>query len=65
LPGVDIKKIKSCAQGQEGAALLETNISLAGDLKIMRGPTYLMDNQEIFGTNGIPSKEEFKKIFKR
>jgi len=65
LAGVDIKKIKTCAQSPEGAALLEANIGLALELKIMRGPTYLMDNQEIFGTNGVPSKEEFKKIFKR
>jgi hypothetical protein len=65
LSGVDIKKIKTCAQSPEGAALLEANIGLALELKIMRGPTYLMDNQEIFGTNGVPSKEEFKKIFKR
>ncbi|MFA5118498.1 MAG: hypothetical protein WC695_06555 [Candidatus Omnitrophota bacterium] len=65
LSGADIKKIKTCAQGQEGADLLEANIGLALELKVLRGPTYLMDNQEIFGTNGIPSKEEFKKIFKR
>ncbi|MFA6218065.1 MAG: hypothetical protein WDL87_10495 [Candidatus Omnitrophota bacterium] len=65
LSSIDIKKIKSCAQGQEGIALLSANISLAADLKIMRGPTYLMDNQEIFGTNGVPSKKELKKIFKR
>jgi len=57
--------IRTCARGQEGAGLLRENTALNKELKIMFGPTYLIDNQEIFGTQGIPSKEEIRKILGR
>lgn len=57
--------IRTCAMGQEGAGLLKENISLTSELNIMAGPTYLMDNQEIFSTSGTPTKEELKKVLKR
>jgi hypothetical protein len=65
LANLDTQVIKNCARGQEGAGLLKDNIKLNKELKVMFGPSYLTDNQEIFGTKGVPSKEEFKKIFKR
>lgn len=65
LEGADTKKIRSCSKGAEGEKLLEDNIALNKELKIMLGPAYLMDNQEIFGLSGIPSKEDFKKILGR
>ena len=58
-------KIKSCARGEEGKALLKENISLNKELQVMFGPAYLLDNQEIFGTQGVPPKEDFRKILKR
>jgi len=61
----DINKIKTCAQGEEGKALLKENISLNKELQVMFGPAYLLDNQEIFGTQGVPPKEDFRKILKR
>jgi len=61
----DTARIKICARSQEGAALLRGNISLNKELKIMFGPTYLLDNQEIFTTQGAPSKKELKKVIKR
>lgn len=63
--GLDIGKIKSCAKGEEGTKLLKENIALTKNLRVMYGPTYLLDNQEIFSSEGAPSKEEFKKILKR
>ena len=63
--GIELDKIKSCAKGQEGALLLRENISLNKELRIISGPTYLLDNQEIFGSQGLPSKEELRKIIKR
>jgi hypothetical protein len=60
---VDAAKIKTCARAQEGAGLLRENISLNKELGIMFGPSYLVDNQEIFSTQGVPKKEEFKKLF--
>ena len=63
---VDAAKIKTCARSQEGVGLLRENISLNKELGVMFGPTYLVDNQEIFSTQGgIPKKEEFKKLFDR
>jgi hypothetical protein len=65
LLGQDRGQIKSCAQSQEGERLLKENISLNNELGIMLGPTYLLDNQEIFSSQGVPAAEELKKIIKR
>ncbi|HTY45396.1 MAG TPA: hypothetical protein VMD52_05355 [Patescibacteria group bacterium] len=61
---MDEAKIKTCARGPEGAQLLRENTALNKELKILFGPTYLADNQEVFSSQGVPSKEELKKIFK-
>jgi len=63
--GLDIAKIKSCAKGEEGTKLFKENTSLSKQLRIMFGPVYLLDNQEIFTSKGAPSKEELRKILKR
>ncbi|MDD2680301.1 MAG: hypothetical protein PHO03_05855 [Candidatus Omnitrophica bacterium] len=63
--GMDFKKIKSCARSPEGSGLLKENSSLGRELKIMFGPAYLMDNQEIFSSKGALSKEELKKKLKK
>lgn len=65
ISGIESEKIKQCARSKEGQDLLRENTRLNKKLKIMLGPTFLMDNKEIFGLTGIPSKEEFKKILKR
>jgi len=62
---LDTNKIKTCAQSADGARLLRENIVLNKELQIMLGPAYLINNQEIFASNGAPSKEELKKIIKR
>jgi len=62
---LDTNKIMVCAQGEEGKELLRENINLNKELQIISGPAYLLDNQEIFGSQGVPKKEEFKKIIKR
>ncbi|MDD4980308.1 MAG: hypothetical protein PHC54_03405 [Candidatus Omnitrophica bacterium] len=58
----DTQKIKSCAQGPEGKTLLKENIRLNQELGIMFGPTYLLDNQEVFGSKTVPKKEDFQKL---
>jgi hypothetical protein len=65
LPGEGAQKIKACAQSEEGASLLKENIKLNKELGVLIGPTYLMDNQEIFSSDGVPRKEELKAIIKR
>jgi len=62
---LNTNKIRMCARGQEGKELLRENISLNNELQIIFGPVYLLDNQEIFGSQGVPTKEEFKRIIKR
>jgi len=63
--GINTDNIKACARGAEGKDLLKENIALNKEIEVMMGPTYLMDNQEIFSSMGAPSKEELKKILKR
>ncbi|MFA4853913.1 MAG: hypothetical protein WC616_01000 [Candidatus Omnitrophota bacterium] len=58
-------KVKTCFKGPEGANLLKKNISLNKELEIMSGPTYLLDNREIFSSRGVPDKEELRKTIKR
>ncbi|MFH1414109.1 MAG: hypothetical protein ABIG56_04615 [Candidatus Omnitrophota bacterium] len=62
---LDLDKIKACARGDEGAMLLRKNISLNKELEVMFGPTYLVNNYLIFGSKGVPSKEELKEILER
>ncbi|MDD5692408.1 MAG: hypothetical protein PHP10_04440 [Candidatus Omnitrophica bacterium] len=58
-------KVRACARGQEGVKLLKENTALNKELKIMFGPTYLLENREIFSSRGVPGKEEFKKLIKK
>lgn len=62
---MDPAKIKACARGPEGPGLLKENASLARELKIMYGPAYLLENNQIFSSKGAPSKEELRKIIKK
>ena len=64
LQGADLDKIKFCARGTEGTRLLEENTKLNNEIKVMFGPTYLVNNKEIFTTEGVPSKEDLKKVIK-
>ncbi len=61
-PIVNQDLIKACARGEEGSTLLKENIRLNSELKVMLGPVYLLENQRIFGTRGIPKQEDFKKL---
>jgi hypothetical protein len=63
--GLDTNIIRICAKSNEGNALLRDNTRLNKELHIMLGPTYLLDNQEIFSSKGAPSREELRKIIKR
>ena len=65
LDKLDTDKITICARGEEGKELLRRNISLNNELQIISGPAYLSDNQEIFASQGVPTKEEFQKTIKR
>ncbi len=57
-------KIKDCARSQEGLGLLKENISLNEQLEIASGPSYLLGNQEIFSSRGVPA-QELREILKK
>ena len=64
-PDVDTGVITKCARSKEGSDLLEKNISLNAELKLLYGPAYLINNQEIYGGKGAPTRNELKAIIKR
>jgi len=53
-------KIKACAMSEEGAALLKERIRMTEELEVASGPTFVIDNVEIFGIVNVPSLEEFE-----
>ena len=65
LDGPDLTPVRQLALGEGGKALLLENISLGGALNIHKGPTYLLDNREIFSSVRVPSKEDLRKIIIR
>ncbi|MCX7927745.1 MAG: hypothetical protein N2606_06390 [Candidatus Omnitrophica bacterium] len=65
IPLGDYQTIKQCARSQEGEALLEENIALNEELQITNGPTYLLDNQEVFSSQATPNKEEIRKLIRK
>jgi len=65
LIGADTGKIKTCSVGPEGQELLKDNSKLNKEMRVMTGATYLMDNNAIFASRGVPLKEELKRILKR
>lgn len=65
LEGSDIDKIKVCARGDEGSFLLGENSRLNSEIKVVFGPTYLLDNKVIFSSEGVPAKDDLKKIIRK
>jgi len=63
LAGLDAAVVKTCAKSNEAGELLKENIKLNKELGIIVSPVYLIDNQQIFSTQGAPKKEDFQKLF--
>jgi hypothetical protein len=60
---IDPAKIKGCAQTQEGKTLIAEFIKLTQEFEVVFGPTFIINNQEVFSSNGAPSVEELEKLF--
>lgn len=58
---MDPAQIKSCALSVKGVGLLKERLALTQELQIASGPTFVIDNVEIFGIVNVPSVEEFEK----
>jgi len=65
LAGNDTAKIKACAKSAEGVKLLEENTKDNKELGVMVAAAYLVDNVEIFSSDGAPARETLKKLIKR
>jgi hypothetical protein len=57
---MDPAKIKACAMSEEGTGLLKERIAMTEELEIATGPTFIIDNVEIFGIVNVPTLEEFE-----
>jgi hypothetical protein len=65
LGGLDTQGIRACARTKEGATLLRENIKLNKELRAMLGPVYLLENRQIFSSQGVPNEEGLRKMLKR
>jgi 5'-nucleotidase len=63
--GIDSRRIKACALSEEGASLLKESIRLTEELEMASGPTFVIDNVEIFGIVNVPSLKEFEETVMR
>lgn len=58
--GMNVSKVRSCSLSQEGEKLLRERIKLTEELEIASGPTFLIDNVEIFAIVNVPTLKEFE-----
>ena len=58
--GIDSAKIKTCAEGAEGKALLSENIKVAESLGVGGSPGFLINNQVLAG--GLRSPDQIKQL---
>lgn len=63
--GIDQGKIGSCFDSTDSEGLFKERIRLTKELEMATGPTFLIDNKEVFGVAAVPSVEEFEKIVLR
>ncbi len=63
--GIDAGKVKACALSEEGAGLLKESIRMTEELEMASGPTFVIDNVEIFGIVNVPSLKEFEETVMR
>ena len=60
--GIDTKAIKQCSLLGEGINLLRENSTLNQELRIAGGPTYVVNNQEVFSVTGVPQIEQIEEM---
>jgi hypothetical protein len=60
--GLDMKQIKACALGAEGQKQMQAHLALSASLGINAGPTFIVENKEIFSIQDVPTIEELEMI---
>ena len=58
----DSAKIKACVFSKKGEDAMRKHTQLTQELKVASGPTFILDNKEIFGMANPPTLEELEKI---
>ena len=53
--------IKKCSLSKEGIGYLRENTSLNKELEVANGPTFLVNNYEVFSVKGVPKREDLEK----
>lgn len=62
--GIEMNKIKQCAQSEQAKQLLRENIKLTQELNIYSIPSILIDNQEIVTGSSETRLEELERLIK-
>lgn len=58
---IDSQTIKKCSLSGQGIDYLRENIVLNKELEIAAGPTFLVNNYEVFALKGVPKLEDLEK----
>lgn len=58
---IDTLQLKACVSSEGGRADFQARIALPEELQIINGPTFIIDNREIFAIVNVPALEEFEK----
>lgn len=59
---IDPAQIKKCALSGEGMSALKKHIRLTQELEVATGPTFLIDDVEVFSIVNVPSLEELEAV---
>ncbi|HAJ56690.1 MAG TPA: hypothetical protein DCL35_02845 [Candidatus Omnitrophica bacterium] len=59
---INAAKIKSCVVSPQGQKSMTGHTRLTEELRIASGPTFVIDNSEIFSVINVPSLEEFERV---
>ncbi len=59
--GIDTMQVKECVFLEAGQAAFDEHIAVSNELEVLSGPTFIIENKEIFGIVNVPSLQEFEK----
>jgi hypothetical protein len=57
---IDTFKVKEHLSSESGQAAMDERVRLTNELEILTGPTFVVNNTEIFGIVNVPALEEFE-----
>lgn len=57
---IDSMQIKECVVSEYGRAAFDEHIALSEEFQIINGPTFIVENKEIFSIVNVPSLKEFE-----